>query len=943
MDPLPKINTNTEFNRLDMKRTIPIIFTTCLLAVLPLFAKAQHDSIITYSTERPLIYEDAWDLWPYVFLNENGEPDGFNIDLLKLIFKELDIPFIINLKPTLDAQADLRNGKSDLMLRMDAEYSRGNSLYGKSIVQLFTHSVVMPKDKPVNLETGKALARYQVIVHDGSFSHHLLKKNGWAKEIKAYDDMKEAIKDVSFANEGIIVWNTMSLNWLMRKFQTENLTIQPIDLPYGEYKFMSRDHHLLEQIDSIYAILRASDRLQPIQNKWFYPDRKESGLPSWIWKIAGVMSAIAMIIFIYYLAYRRREHQMTKVMKKSNDRLSLVLKTSHVSLWTYNILTKTFTWMDEHGRPMRNSMMEEFVFKYRPEDVIRLQHAISDIAQQKTKHTSINIKTTDDSKDSHDYTISLSVLRIGKDGKPSTILGTRSDITSELLRQMKVKETMLRYQAIFQTAMIDMVYYDKNGIITDMNQKALSALGYDIETIRAMKISIKDVIGFDIALDKDFDHIYLTQIYDGDDNDNRTLGRMLKKKMYYELQLTAVHDIDGNLTSFFGTGRNVSELAYSYQQQRLYRQELQDANDEMTEYIQNIDYVLSVGGIRLIEYYPDTHLLMVFSETDHIGLTLTQTRILNLVDEHSKKKVERILNSMDNLTNTPILADIKTKLSTRDNLPLFLQFHLLPSHDGNGKVTNYLGMCRDISELKALEEKLAKETLRAQEVEVVKNAFLHNMSFEIRTPLNTVVGFAELFQMEHTNEDEVVFINEIKENSSKLLRLINDILFLSRLDADMITMSRHPVDFATAIVPKCEAAWGNDKLPDVEYIVKNSFSKLVVEVDESNLNIIIDKIITNAVQHTTKGQVLVRYDYLGDELIIAVDDTGEGIPQETLDHIFERFVTGDSNNSRAGLGLSICHDLIQHLGGTINIKSTVGKGTSVWFAIPCKALEIDRR
>ena len=109
---------------------------------------AKTDTIRTYTTEHPLIYEDAWDLWPYVFLNENGEPDGYNIDLLKLIFKELDIPYVIKLKPTLEAQADLKNGKSDLMLRMDAEYSRENSLYSKNIVQLFTHSILAPKTMP---------------------------------------------------------------------------------------------------------------------------------------------------------------------------------------------------------------------------------------------------------------------------------------------------------------------------------------------------------------------------------------------------------------------------------------------------------------------------------------------------------------------------------------------------------------------------------------------------------------------------------------------------------------------------------------------------------------------------------------------------------------------------------------------------------------------------
>lgn len=251
-------------------------------------------------------------------------------------------------------------------------------------------------------------------------------------------------------------------------------------------------------------------------------------------------------------------------------------------------------------------------------------------------------------------------------------------------------------------------------------------------------------------------------------------------------------------------------------------------------------------------------------------------------------------------------------------------------------------MCRDISELKRIEEKLAQETLRAQEVEVVKNAFLHNMSFEIRTPLNTVVGFAELFQMEHSAEDEIVFIKEIKENSAKLLKLINDILFLSRLDADMITMKTHPSDIASTFEAKCESIWGKIKKPGVNYIVKNPFRKLVVDIDEPNATIILEKALTNAVEHTTSGSVMVRYDYIGDQIIVAIDDTGSGIPKNTLANIFDRFVTGDGNNSKAGLGLSICHDLIEHMGGTINIKSTVGKGTSVWFSIPCRAIESDR-
>ena len=899
------------------------------------------DTTRTYTTAHPLIYEDAWDLWPYVFLNENGEPDGYNIDLLKLIFKELDIPYVIKLKPTLEAQADLKNGKSDLMLRMDAEYSRENSLYSKNIVQLFTHSILAPKNKPVHIRQEKDLKNYRVIVHGGSFSHHYLMKQAWAKEVVPYDDMKSALHEVIDKNDGIILWNTMSLKWLMRKYQTEKLTLMPIDMPYGEYKFMSRDHHLLERIDSAYVALRAADKLQPIQNKWFYPDRRDTGIPAWVWHLAATLAVIAVILLFYYIFYRVRERRLTQAVRKSNDRLSLILKTSHVSLWTYNIQTKQFTWMDEQGKGQQSTTLDAFVYRYRPKDVQRLQRAIEDISQEKEEHVNLDIQVFKDNDETqaHDYTVALSVLRRDKGGHPTTILCTRSDVTKELLRQMEVKNTLLRYQAIFNSVMVDMVAYDSEGYIVDINQKALSALGADMQVIKDMKISIKDVLGEPDLDVEHFERMYMTQIYQGEDG--RPLHKMLKRsKLYYELQLTPVRDAEGKLLAIFGTGRNVTEMAESYQHVLQDIEELQKANDEVSTYIQNIDYVLKVGGIKMVKYDLTTHTLTLFNEANSALLSLTQTRMLNLIDPKWKKSTERILNNMDNKTATRVHTDVKTTIR-RQGHPLHLQFNFIPFHDEKGNLKEYFGMCRDISELKAIEDQLAQETLRAQEVEVVKNAFLHNMSFEIRTPLTTVVGFAELFQMEHSTEDEIVFINEIKSSSAQLLKLINDILFLSRLDAEMITINPQPIDFATSITARCEHVWASQRKPGVSYIVKAPFKKLVVDIDMNNISLVMEKILTNAVQHTETGSVLVHYDYLGDQLAVSVEDTGHGIPEDQIKHIFDRFVT-DSSTSGAGLGLSICQELIQHMGGKINLTSTVGKGTNVWFTIPCQLIEMER-
>ena len=928
-----------------MVRMVAILFTIHYSLFTPLSAKADNapDSIISFSTERPLVYEDAWDLWPYSFLNENGEPVGYNIDLLKLICKRLDIPYVIKLKPTSEALEDLKEGHSDLMMGMDAKFHDDFALYGKSVLNLFTHSVVRQKGSQPKVRTIGDLSKYRVIVHEGSFSHHLMKDNGWGSNAEGYEDMKDAILKANSDPECEIVWNTMSLKWLIQKYQATNLQLTPIDIPHGEYKFMSNNSHLLQQLDSVYKLLYSEEQLQPIQNKWFYPERTETGIPSWIWKLAVALAVLAVISLLYYLFYRIQEKRVSKDLQKKNARLSLVLNTSNVRFWTYDIPTKTFTWMDKEGKAERNYSILEFSQRYRREDFERLTEAINQLVRQEKENVTLEMSAKDKGEGGEDreFTIALSVLRRQKSGRPSVIIGTSSDITEERQMQQKAEDAMLRYQAIFNSAMIDMVYYDENGILTDMNQKAGSAFEGGKDAIIAKKITIADVLGEgDVDLQK-LEPIHLTQIFKSAD-DERALNKHLRRgQLYYELQLMPIYDQNHRLLCIYGTGRNVTEVANSYNRKQENLRQLTKANEEVTSYIQNINYVLKVGGIRMVNYSANTHTLTIYNEIGHEQYSLTQTRALALVSDKHKHMAQRILNSMDNHAISPINTTIETTLRVREGYPLCLQIHFVPLVDDSGKVANYFGMCRDVSEMKHTENELAKESAKAQEVETVKNAFLRNMSYEIRTPLNTVVGFAELFQMEHSSDDEVVFVEQIKENSRNLLKLINNILFLSRLDAQMIEIKTEFTDFAQLFDVDCSTSWENLRQDGVEYIIENPYKQLVVDIDAQNLGIVIDQIVTNACQHTTQGFVRTRIDYIGDRLIIAVDDTGEGIEEKFLPTLFERFATGA--NTGSGLGLSICYELMQQMGGSINIKSTHGKGTTVWVTLPCKTSEIVRK
>ena len=902
----------------------------------------EQDPVRAYTEENPLIYEDAWDLWPYVFLNENGEAVGFNVDLLKMIFQELDIPYIIKLKPTKDALEDLKAKRCDLKIGMEDHLHDDYATYGKSVIQIFTHSVLRRKEDPRIINTYEDLADNKVIVHGGSFSHMFMVQRGWGDNAITYDDMREAVQFIHNNPDNRIVWNTICLKWLLHKFQFDDLELKPVNVPHGEYKFMMHDLALLHKMDSVYSSLNASGRLQAIQNKWFYPERTESGVPDWIWPAVGVMLLLTLFLLGYYLFYHRYEKRMTKDIRLSNDRLSLILKTSHVRIFLYVLKNKTITRFDVDGHWEADGI-SPFVF-FQPlitEDNKRIGEAMQQVANKQQEKVTLEIETRADAPMGHRHlTAEISVLHSDKNGHPEVLIGTICDVTDEKHRQQRVKDSMLRYQSIFDSSMIDAVAYDNHGVIIGMNEKAKAAFKGSIDEVLRSNVTLQEVLGMDDVSIENIDYTYLTQIFKG--VDDRALNRYLQRpELYYELQLVPVRDDNGNLLAIYGTGRDVTEVAKAHNQQRQNMAQLECANNELRSYIRNIDFVLQNGGMRMTDYSPDTHTMVIYSQIGREQYRFTQARCLTLLDEESKRKAQRGFNAMDNRSRQPIDTTLRTILHVKGGKTLCLHLSFYPTIGADGEVVNYFGMCRDISELIAMEEELAQETNKAQAVETVKNAFLHNMSYEIRTPLTSVVGFADLFQQEHSPEDEQLFIREIRDNSEYLLALINDILFLSRLDAQMIELKPQMTDICPTFEAHCQTAWTRHQHSGVTCSVENPYERLVVEVDEQNLGLVIEQIMANAAYFTHEGQIRVRCDYTGEDLIIAVHATDGGIPEESLAHIFDRFI--HTHNRGTGLEMSICHELVRLMKGKILIKSDAIMGTNVWISIPCKCGELVRK
>jgi len=918
---------------------------------LPLLAASQDENIREYTQEHPLVYEDVFDLWPYSFLNENGEPDGYNVELIRLMLKELNIPYVIKMKPKQECFNDIRDGKSDLMFALAAGFNDGFGRYSNNTITLFTQSVATPVNKPVQIMTFRDLEKYKVTVWEGSICHHLMQDYGWEENAQATKYMRDAIEKLSLTEEGQIVWNTLSLQWLVKKYKIDNIQITPVDMPHGEYKFMSNNPHLLARLDSIYTVLNSANKFTEIQNKWFYPERSEKKIAPWVWYVTSVAAIIILLFLVYAINYRTKEHRITKLNNKNNQRLALILEASNVRMWTYDINTKLFTWRNEKGQASFTYTVEEFAQRYHAGDFERLREAVRKLTNSKeltTEEEEINLylkarDIEDGDKQEHEFMISLSVLQRDKEGQPLVILGTKKDITQEQVQKRLDEERTMRYWAIFNTSLVGIMYFNREGILTNINEKACQTYECDRQKLIDESISYHDMFDIESPMEE-LDGFYFTQVIDIDkitEKKRKLKACKRKGKLLHEVHLMTVHDEDGQLMGMFAVGRDMTDRMNAINQQQEQANRTRKIVKDLTEHINNMNYVLQSGGIHMVTYSPKSHTLIIYSGINKIQYEITQTRCMTLVDDKYRRKAMHLLNNMDNRISKHIDTDILTSIHVPGKKLMHLRFNLVPTFDSSGKVEDYFGLCRDVTEQMYNEQQLEQKTLKAQEVENTKNSFLKNMSHEIRTPLNAVVGFAELFETEHSPEDEEVFVQEILNNSDHLLRLINDILFLSRLDAHMIKIQHQPCDFATVFEGCCQQGWERYQREGVSYIVESPYQQLVVDIDATNLGHIIEQVTANAAQYTLSGTVRARYDYIGRRLMISIEDTGQGISEDIQKRIFERFAAGPNKGS--GLGLPICKELVEQMGGTLEINSEEGLGTTVWIMIPCQATVIKRK
>jgi len=297
-----------------------------------------------------------------------------------------------------------------------------------------------------------------------------------------------------------------------------------------------------------------------------------------------------------------------------------------------------------------------------------------------------------------------------------------------------------------------------------------------------------------------------------------------------------------------------------------------------------------------------------------------------------------IIDKIMNRDFKPI--EIMIKKSDNSTLPVEV---LISSYIFEGHKASYVGV-RPVSDRKKVEMELLEAKIKAEESDNLKSAFLSNMSHEIRTPINGIIGFLEILKDTALNDQERnEYIEIINNRSLMLLKIIDDIIDLSRIQAHQVNITEE------------ECHVGN-MLKELYFVFekqKNSMNKSKVEIklvfpeadfqqriltDTTRLQQIITNLVNNALKFTNHGFIEIGYNLNDDaKLEFYVADTGIGIPEEQFDSIFERFrqlETGARKKfSGSGLGLSIAKGLVELLGGEMKVESKLNIGTRIYFTV----------
>lgn len=910
-----------------------IMVVALLILTLPLLAQQR-----VYDKQHPLIIAGDWDKPPFEYQNDKGEPAGFNIDVMRAIMEELDIPYQFMLKEWGNAIKSFEHGEADLILANSHRYRKIPYHHTHNVIS-YNHIRALTYGDSVPSLSIKQLVEGGVVLKpsDYTLAYFLAQDSDYINHID-FQSSKAAMFGVRDKDYKYFVWYEETLKWMIKELDAEHegYILNEVDIPISKVHVIGRDKDLINSIDNAYSRLKQSGEIEEIDKKWLHPQASES-----TWQIPPsvyIVLCITLLTLLGYFLNRLALSQVKKASRKSTELNEMMLKALHMGrfyVMQYDIIHDAFTNSYGSFLPVKKMTLQEFVSHIHPSEqqefLKKMDMMIKGDAQKTSINKRWNIGTTE-----HPQWLNISghsVVEYDDNGRATFIINTINDITKNMVEQKTARELVNKYNRLSNMPQLSMSFYNRDGSFIDANDSMKALCEYDkLENEQFYRQTNM----FSVPT---FREVYPR----GSEGDREACHKMEKlsgdNDTFIEFEIRPLLNENGEVFNYIVSAVDITEERERDSDMHKISREIQTAVEQVNRLEHQLQYILEKTDMYVWQLDFKSKQITFTRVLRTPERTMTFDEYVDLIAEDEKETAKKRLETPEVWAQTfSVNRHARISLVGDGDTERWYNISGFPIQDEKGNVTGVFGIIRDITEQLESQRILEEETQRAESSGQQKSMFLASMTHELRTPLNSIVGFSDLLRTIDDPEERKEFIRIIRTHCDILLRLINDIIEASNISGAQIQIIPKDVDFAKHFDDMCQALAQRVNHPNVTFIKKNPYTTLPTILDIGRIQQVITNFVTNAVKYTTDGHICVGYqleERNGEQgLYVYCEDTGSGIPKEKQNAVFERFVKLNEFVQGTGLGLAICKNIIERCNGMIGVDSEVGKGSTFWFWIP---------
>ena len=657
---------------------------------------------------------------------------------------------------------------------------------------------------------------------------------------------------------------------------------------------------------------------------------------------------VLVCVLIQNHRVRRRVHQSVVSAATTYEMMEKALKIADNDVVIYDIQKGTI-------RRLRGSLFttaempaSEFSKHLHPDDVAQALATVHQLIDGKKQSVEYSYRwniSPDGEEPEWLYIRNNSVTEyVAGNSKPVSIISVLVDETDIRRQQLEEEGLTQRYMQIFEGSIVGLSFYSPEGWLLASNKMMREICHFDSDEGDAFfsKVNLFDIAPFNEVLDRYHPNEYLAC----------SLSVVPERDMYIYLEIGVhpIYDEEGKLIYLSVAARDISEERDLYIQAKKNDLEIQKINESIQLYEKELRYMMETCGLQAWRISLERNVIEFYSGLSTVDRQFTLQELKSLFS-HQEDEIVRSLDNPAEAIAKPLsyIGPMNADVISGHREPQWVQINSIPEYDEEGQLKGAFGIWRNIHQLMHKQELLKQETERANDSGRMKSAFLANMTHEIRTPLNAIVGFSDVLPLLTTPEERQEMINLIMDNCDMLLRLVNDMQDAAKLDVSgTVEIVPMKTDFSKYFDHLCQQLKERMREPAIEFLTDNPYPTYVTVLDEMRIRQVYTNFVTNAVKYTHQGHIKVGYrkewrEENGESLeglYLYCEDTGDGVPKEMQDKLFERFFKLNDYIQGTGLGLSICKAIAKASHGQIGMHSEgQGQGSTFWMWIPCQEIK----